>query len=78
MTNHLSVDAKQLQAEVARLRRENADLRASALLWQRLYDQALEAETRAELDRVDSASSAKKRQKHTLDDGTRTVAAIAV
>ena len=66
MTSHFSIDAtlKEPQAEVARLRQENMDLRASALLWQRLYEQALQRETRAELESVDDVAPEKKRQKH--------------
>ncbi len=66
VTSHFSIDAtlKEPQAEVARLRQENMDLRASALLWQRLYEQALQRETRAELESVDDVAPEKKRQKH--------------
>ena len=35
-------EVKQLRREVARLTEENADLRASALVWQRLYAAAVE------------------------------------
>jgi len=43
VTTHLSIPAtiEELKTTAEHLRKENADLRASALLWKRLYEQAL-------------------------------------
>jgi ABC-type thiamine transport system substrate-binding protein len=43
VTTHVSIPAtiEELKATAEHLRNENADLRASALLWKRLYEQAL-------------------------------------
>lgn len=55
VTNRVSSNLtfEELQEDVERLRQENADLRASALLWKRLYEQALPGDARADRGSVD-------------------------
>ena len=57
MINHPSVyqTIEELRADLGRLRRDNADLRASALLWMRLYEQLLTAEIGADIHNVAGA-----------------------
>lgn len=65
MTTYPSFNAtvEELRADVERLWQENADLRASALLWKRLYEQALPDDTRAELESIDQGPAEKSRHK---------------
>ena len=51
VTTHLSIPAtiEELKATAEHLRNENADLRASALLWKRLYEQSLSGDAAVEL-----------------------------
>jgi hypothetical protein len=46
----IATTTEELRATVEHLRQQNADLRASALLWKRLYEQALAGDTPVELE----------------------------